>query len=59
MNNQRKIRVTECPCCERTIPLSRKFKEDDKVYNFTVCPHCSSCIDNEAIKSRLVDPYAH
>lgn len=59
MTNQRKIRVCECPFCEHTIPLSRKFKEDGNVYNFTVCPHCSLCIDNEAIKSRLVNPYAY
>ena len=56
---KRKIRICECPHCEHTIPLSRKFKEDGKVYNYTVCPHCSLCIDNDYVKSWLVEPYAH
>lgn len=54
MNIQRRIRVTDCPYRKHTIEVNRKRKTE----NYTICPHCYSCMDNEQIVSRLEHRYA-
>ena len=53
MSIERKIRVADCPYCEKVVPVDRKHRENGQTFNFTICRNCFCVFDNDEVTTRL------